>query len=402
MPEFEYRVITSEGKERKGTMFAATKEQAAMRLKLDGQTVSELAEASSKKKRDLGANSIRPSDYGMFCRQFARILHAGINSVNTLQILAEQTENKRLKRSVAELADLTGAGDSLSLAMKKQSGVFPMLLIRAVEEAEVTGNLEKAFTYMAAQFESEEKLKETTKKAFYYPALVAAVCFFVTVVMLLVIVPRFIGMFADVDFAMPYVTRLVIAVSSFCVKYWRAFLLILACIFLIARLYGLTARGKLFYSEIRLEMPFFGRLHKQLAYARFARTLSAMFYAGVPAHEALTAASGFTGYELFRRSLLTAAEQMGKGMTLSKALAASELFSPMLLQMVSIGEEIGNLGEVLEELADYYEEEALRTADRRQACLEPLSVVVMALFVGLLIVALVQPMVLLYDLVSGM
>lgn len=402
MPEFEYKVINLEGKERKGTMFAATKEQAAIRLKSDGLIVSELAEASRKKERSLRVHSIHPCDYGMFCRQFARILHAGINSVNTLQILAEQTENKRLKRSVAALADLTGAGEPLSLAMKNQGGVFPMLLICAVEEAEATGNLEKAFTYMAAQFESEEKLKETTKKAFYYPALVAAVCLCVTVVMLLVIVPRFVGMFTDIDFAMPYVTQLVIAVSSFCVKYWRAFLLILTCVFLVCRLYGLTARGKLFYSEIRLETPFFGRLHKQLAYARFARTLSAMFYAGVPAQEALTAVSGFTGYELFRRALLKAAEQMGKGMTLSKALAASELFSPMLLQMVSIGEEIGNLGEVLEGLADYYEEEALKTAGRRQACLEPLSVVVMALLVGLLIVALVQPMVLLYDLVSGM
>ena len=185
-------------------------------------------------------------------------------------------------------------------------------------------------------------------------------------------------------------------------KYRYLFLAALTGIFLVYRLYGLTSQGKLFYSKIRLETPFFGRLHKQLAYARFSRTLSAMFYAGVPAQEALEASSGFTGYELFRRTLLTASEELGKGMTLSKALTASGLFSPMLLQMVSIGEEIGNLGEVLEGLADYYEEEAVRTAGRRQACLEPLSVILMALIVGLLIMSLVQPMVLLYDFVKSM
>lgn len=402
MPEFVYKAINSEGKERKGTMFATTKEQVAIRLKSDGLVVSELAEASRKKERNLRAHSIRSCDYGMFCRQFARILHAGINSVNALQILAEQTENKRLKRSVATLADRTGAGESLSSAMKSQGGIFPTLLICAVEEAEASGNLEKAFTFMAAQFESEVKLKELTKRAFYYPTLVAAVCLCVTAAMLIVIVPRFIGMFSDIDVTMPYVTQSILAISSFCVNYWHIFLLILVCAYLIYRLYGLTAQGKLFYSEIKIATPFFGRLHKQLAYARFTKTLSALFYAGVPAQEALTAASDFTGYEVFRCSLIRAAEQMEKGITLSKALAVTELFSPMLLQMVSIGEEIGNLGEVLEGLADYYEEEALKLANRRQACLEPLSVVVMVVLVGLLIVALMQPMVLLYDLVSGM
>ncbi|MFT3984749.1 MAG: type II secretion system F family protein [Lachnospiraceae bacterium] len=402
MPQFEYKVINSEGKERRGTMFAATKEQASMRLKSDGLIISELLEASLKKKGGFRSRAIRPSDYGMFCRQFARILHAGLNPVNTLQVLAEQTENRQLKRGTAALADLTGAGDSLSFAMKKQGGIFPGLLICAVEEAEITGNLEKTFTYMAAQFESEEKLKEMTKKAFYYPALVAVVCLFVVVVMLLVVIPRFVGMFADIDFTMPYVTQVVIGISSFCVKCWPLFLAVLTGLFLVGRLYGLTARGRLFYSEIILETPFFGRLHKQLAYARFSRTLSALLYAGVSAQEALEETAGFMDYELFRRMLLSASEEIGKGMTLSKALGISELFSPMLVQMVSIGEEIGNLGEMLDGLADYYEEEAIRMAGRRQTCIEMLSVVFMALIVGVLIAALVQPMVLLYDLVSGM
>ena len=402
MPEFEYKVITSEGKERKGTMFAATKEQASMRLKSDRLIVSELAEVSFKSKLGLHSRAIRPFDYAMFCRQFARILHAGINPVNALQILAEQTENKWLKRGVTALADLTGAGESLWHAMEMQGGIFPVLLIRAVEEAEITGNLDQAFTYMAAQFESEEKLKEMKKKAFYYPAFIAGVCLFIAVATLLVVIPHFVGMFGDIDLVLPYMTQFVIRISSFCLEYWYLFLAILIGLFLVYRLYGLTPKGKLFYSKIRLETPFFGRLHKQLAYARFSRTLSAMFYAGVSAQEALEVSSGFTGYELFRRTLLAASEEMEKGMTLSKALTASGLFSPMLLQMVSIGEEIGNLGEMLEGLADYYEEEAIRTASRRQACLEPLSVVLMALLVGLLILSILQPMVMLYDFVKTM
>lgn len=404
MPGYVYRAIGQDGKEKKGNITAASMEQATSKLKADGLIVTKLdAENVFNKQINIGFGSgIKSRDYSVFCRQFVAIIKAGVSVINALQMMSEQTENKTLKAAIVGLVDDLGKGETLSNAMRKQKA-FPSIFVNLVEAGEATGSLETSFERMALQFEKEAQLKAIIKKATTYPIVVLFVAVGVIFAMMTFVIPNFMAMFDDMDVEMPAITQFVINMSDFFVAYWWAIIIVGFIAFFVIRMYAQTIPGRVLFSTIKLKFPGIGQLQTKTNCATFSRTLSTLLRAGVPMIEALEiTANSMDSNILFQRAVMQARDQVGNGMALSKPLKMSGLFPPMVVHMVSIGEETGNLEDMLVNVADYYEEEVAEATEQMMTVLEPMIIVVLAVIVGVIIMAILQPMLTLYESIDSM
>ncbi len=403
MPGYMYRAIGPDGKEKKGNITATNQEQAASKLKADGLIVMKI-EPQSALNKDItfGAPRVKARDYAVFCRQFVAILKAGVSVINALQMMSEQTENKALRSATIRLVDNLGKGETLSDAMKKEN-VFPSIFVNLVAAGEATGSLETAFERMAIQFEKEAKLKAIIKKATIYPIIVLCVAIGVIVAMMTFVIPNFMAMFDDMDVEMPAITQAVIAMSDFFVAYWWLLLIIAIVAFVAIKLYSQTISGRVLFGTLKLKFPGMGQLQTKTNCATFARTLSTLLRAGVPMLESLEiTGNSMDGNILFQRAVYQARDQVGNGVSLSKPIKMSGLFPPMVVHMTSIGEETGELEDMLENIAEYYEEEVAEATEQMMAVIEPLIIVVLAVIVGVIIMAILSPMLTLYDSIGNM
>ena len=403
MPGYTYRAIGLDGKEKKGNITATNQEQAASKLKADGLIVMKLEpESALNKDISFGAPRVKARDYAVFCRQFVAILGAGVSVINALQMMSEQTENKALKSASVRLVDNLGKGETLSDAMRKEK-VFPSIFVNLVSAGEATGSLETAFERMALQFEKEAKLKAIIKKATIYPIIVLIVAIGVIVAMMTFVIPNFMAMFEDIDVEMPAITRAVIAMSDFFVDFWWLLGIIIIALVVGVKLYGQTESGRVLFGTFKLKFPGMGQLQTKTNCATFARTLSTLLRAGVPMLESLEiTGNSMDGNILFQRAVYQARDQVGNGVSLSKPIKMSGLFPPMVVHMVSIGEETGELEDMLENIAEYYEEEVAEATEQMMAVMEPLIIVVLAVIVGVIIMAILSPMLTLYDSIGNM
>lgn len=399
MAEYQYRVITPAGKEKKGTIEARLPEQAEALLKADGNIVLSIEEASILNKDihiSIGT-PIKPRAYSIFCRQFVSILEAGVSIMKALEMLTEQTENKHLRKGIAGVKEDVGKGESLAMAMRKRGKVFPSMLCNMVEAGEASGDLETAFSRMAIQFEKEAQLKSSVRSAMIYPIALIIVMIGVLIAMLVFVIPNFMGMFADLDQGLPPATQLVVNMSNFFMAKWPVILIVVAVIIGALKYYAETAGGKFFFGNIKLKIPVFGKVQIKSNCAKFARTLSTLLAAGVPMIEAIDITARSMDNVLYKRTLMDAKDQVRRGVPLSRPLASSGLFPPMVIHMLSIGEETGNIEEMLENLANYYEEDVQVSTQRMMALMEPMIIVVMAVVVGTMVIAIIQPMFVLYE-----
>lgn len=403
MPGYMYRAIGPDGKEKKGSVTATNQEQAASKLKADGMIIMKL-EPQSALSKDItfGTPRVKARDYAVFCRQFVAILKAGVSVINALQMMSEQTENKALRSATISLVDDLGKGETLSTAMRRQK-VFPSIFVNLVEAGEATGSLETAFERMALQFEKEAKLKAIIKKATIYPIIVLIVAIGVIVAMMTFVIPNFMSMFEDIDVEMPGITKAVIAMSDFFVDFWWLIGIVVIVAIVAIKLYGQTISGRVLFGTLKLKFPGMGQLQTKTNCATFARTLSTLLRAGVPMMESLEiTGNSMDGNILFQRAVYQARDQVGNGVSLSKPIKMSGLFPAMVVHMVSIGEETGELEDMLENIAEYYEEEVAEATEQMMAVMEPLIIVVLAVIVGVIIMAILSPMLTLYDSIGNM
>lgn len=404
MPGYVYRAIGPDGKERKGNITATNVEQAKSKLRAESLVVTRI-DPESLMNRDINIGfgpAIKARDYSVFCRQFVAIIKAGVSVINALQMMSEQTENKTLKAAVICLVDDLGKGETLSGAMRKQKA-FPSIFVNLVEAGEATGSLETSFERMALQYEKDAQLKAIIKKAATYPVIVALVAVGVIFAMMTFVIPNFMGMFADMDVEMPAVTQMMINISDFFVGYWWAIIIVAVGAVFALRTYAKTLSGKYVFGTIKLKFPGMGQLQVKTNCATFSRTLSTLLRAGVPMIEALDiTANSMEQNILFKRAVIQARDQVANGLALSKPLKMSGLFPPMVVHMVSIGEETGNLEDMLENVANYYEEEVAEATEQMMAVMEPMIILVLAVIVGFIIMAILQPMLTLYDSIGKM
>ncbi|MGI8254959.1 type II secretion system F family protein [Blautia difficilis] len=399
MPGFSYVAVDKRGKEKRGSLEAETRERALEQLKAEGLIpVSVREQGALNKEIDFSiGKKVKPRDLSVFCRQFVSITQAGVPMKEALQMLSEQTENKWLKRAISEVLLNVEKGNTLADSMRSQPDIFPPMLVNMVEAGEQSGSLEMAFSRMAVHFEKEAKLKATIKKATIYPIILVIAAIGVIAVMLLFVIPIFIDMFADLDIEMPALTMFVMNSSKWMTSHWYVLLAIIVGVVVAYKLIYRTTQGRLTIDRIKMKMPLFGKLTVKTACSQFARTMSTLLMSGISTIDALETTSKIVNNIHYTNAMLKAREEVMKGVPLSEPLEASGIFPPMVYHMTGIGEETGNVEEMLEKMADYYDEEVEMTTQSVLAAMEPIIILFMALIIGTLVIAVIWPIASMYN-----
>lgn len=398
MATWGYVAVDKSGKEIKGSRDADNREQVTRDLKNQGLIVLELNEQSMLTKDisiDFGGKPT-PRDLAVFCRQFASITRAGVTIIQTLNMLAEQTENVKLQKALYAVRADVEKGESFADSLAQHDNVFPELLIQMARAGEASGSLETAMERMAVQFEKSAKTQALVKKAMIYPIVVACVAVAVVIVMLVFVIPRYMDMFEELGTELPGITKAVVAMSNFIQNYWYIIVpVIIAAVFAI-RTFAKTNSGKHLFGKLALKIPAVKNLVVKSASSQMARTLSTLLTAGVPLVEAVDIVADTMGNIWFKEALKAAVEQIMIGVPMSQPLQSCGLFPPMVYHMVRIGEEAGSTEDMLNKLADYYEEEVEMAVQSLMAAMEPMIIIVLACIVGVLIGAVMAPMVTMY------
>lgn len=400
METFSYTAVGDDGKEKKGSIVAETREDAARSLKDQGLLPMSIGKQSALDKDinfSFGKKGVKVRDLSVFCRQFSSIIKAGVNVINALSMMSEQTENKKLKAAIKNVQSNVEKGETLSSAMRSEGDIFPSLLVSMVAAGEASGSLETAIERMAIQFEKDAKISGMVKKAMIYPIILIVVMIGVVIAMMMFVIPNFMDMFEGLDAEMPFMTVMVINMSNFILDRWWLLILIVVGIVFAYKSYYKTDAGRHVIDRIKIKIPVFGVLTVKTACARFSRIMSTLLSAGMPMISAIEIAAGTMDNVLFKDALQKVRSGVALGMGFSQQIGVTRLFPAMLVHMVGIGEETGNIEDMLTNVANYYDEEVELATQSVTALMEPMIIIVMAVVVGALVLAIYQPMITLYS-----
>lgn len=399
MATYGYEIIDKDGKIKKGSIDAESMDKAKADLKGQGMTVISLTEQSMLTKDieiDIGGKPTN-RDLSVFCRQFVSMTKAGVTIVEAMRMLCEQTENKKLQKALDDVRVNMEKGESLASSLSKHPKVFPSIMVNMVAAGEASGSLEKSLDRVATQLERNSKTQALVKKAMMYPIMLLLIALAVIILMLTFVIPQYSDMFKDLGTELPGITLAVMAASDFVKAWWYAIIAVVAVVVMGLKYFGTTDMGKHVYGKIALSIPAVKNLVVKSAASSMARTMSTLMGAGVPMVEAVEIVSKTMTNIWFKEALMEARDQIMLGVPLSRPLETSGLFPPMVYHMVRIGEESGAIEDMLDKLADYYEEEVEMAVQSLMAAMEPLIIVVLAGIVGTLIAAVMAPMMTMYS-----
>lgn len=400
METFAYTAVGSDGREKKGSISAETRDAAAKAVKDQGLMPISITKQGAFDKDisfSVGKKKVKVRDLSVFCRQFSSILKAGVNVINALGMLGDQTESKVLRAAIKNVQSNVEKGETLANAMRMEGTTFPPLLISMVAAGEASGSLETAVERMAVQFEKDAKLQGMVKKAMIYPIVLLFVAIGVVIVMMVFVIPNFMDMFEGLDAEMPFMTVLVINMSNFVINKWWLLIAIVVGVAVAYHMYYRTDAGRHMIDGIKIKIPVFGLLAVKTACARFSRIMSTLLAAGMPMISAIEIASGTMDNVLFKDALQKVKNGVSLGMGLSQQLGVTNRFPAMVVHMIGIGEETGSIEDMLTSVANYYDEEVEIATQSVTALMEPMIILVMAVVVGGLVLAIYQPMIELYS-----
>ncbi len=399
MATWGYVAIDKSGKEIKGSRDADNKELVIRDLKNQGMIVLDVTEQNALTKDislDFGGKPTT-RDMAVFCRQFASITRAGVTIIETMNMLAEQTENQKLQKALQAVRADVEKGESFADSLARHPKVFPELLIQMARAGEASGSLDTAMERMAVQFEKSAKTQALVKKAMIYPVVVALVAVAVVIVMLVFVIPRYMDMFKELGTELPWITMMVVHMSNFIQGFWYIIIPAVIAVVFVLKSWAKTSSGKHVVGKLQLKIPAIKNLVVKSASSQMARTLSTLLAAGVPLVEAVDIVADTMTNIWFKEALKEAVQQIIIGVPLSQPLQTCGLFPPMVYHMIHIGEEVGSTEEMLNKLADYYEEEVEMAVQSLMAAMEPMIIIVLAGVVGILIGACMAPMVSMYS-----
>lgn len=403
MATFGYEAVNKAGKVMKGSIDADDEAKVLAELKAKGLTAMSIKKQGALTKDielDIGGYP-KPRDLSVFCRQFVSMTKAGVSIIDALKMLGEQTENKKLKKALIQVRVDVEKGEPLAEAFRAHPKIFPSLLISMTAAGEASGSLDVAMDRMASHFEKAAKTKALVKKAMIYPIVLVVVMIAVVVIMLLVVIPSYQEMFASLDTELPKITQAMIAMSSFLKTKWFIPVAIIVITVVAFKAYAKTDSGKHVFGKLALLIPAVKNLKQKEASSMMARTLSTMIAAGVPLVDAVGIVANTMSNIWYKEALLDARDQIMMGVPLSQPLETCGLFPPMVYHMTRIGEESGNTEDMLNKLADYYDEEVEMAVQSLMAVMEPAIIVVMALVVGVMIFSVLTPMMDMYNAIDA-
>lgn len=394
MPSYSYIAVNRLGKRVKENVEASSIETAKNSLRAAGYTILEIKELSALNKDIelpfLGNPTAK--DMAIFCRQFQSILRAGVPVSTVLSMLGQQTENKKLAVAIRDMQASIEKGETLAGSMRKHPKVFSSMLVNMVAAGEESGNLEDSFHQMEIWFDKAKKTKSAVTKAMIYPCILIAVMVIVLIIMMVKIIPGFLATFNEMNMELPKVTQAVMAVSDWFVAYWWLLAIIIVALVIFGAFFSKTDKGMHFFGWLSRKIPVVKNLVVRSASATFCRTLSLLLGSGLSLTDSLELVAMNMTNVYFREAVQTVRIMVSEGWPLNAGLREVKLFPPMVYNMTAIGEESGDLQEMLTKTADYYDDEVETATQSLLAMMEPAIMLFLAVFVVILVLSIFLPM----------
>ena len=399
MPNYFYTTKTLKGETKTGTLEAKNKRELARILRREGYLlISASPEEEKVKKRKFELNistitGVSLTEKMMFTRNLQMMIRAGLPLPRTLRILALQSKNKKFKNALLEIAEEITRGKSFSESLAKYPDIFSELFQNMVKIGEEAGTLEEVLKTLTQQMEREHDLKTKIKGAMIYPAVIICAMIGIGILMLVMVVPKLAETFEELAIELPLTTKLVIGLGAFLAEKWYLVILIIIILFFLLRAVLKVKKGKRAMDLLTLKIPIVSPIVRKTNSAYTARNLSSLIASGVPIVRSLEIVSEALGNIYFKEAMAEAAEKVRKGEKLSDALKPYQnIYPPIIVQMIEVGEETGQTSDVLAKLADFFEEEAGTAAKNLATAIEPLLMIVIGAAVGFFAISMIQPM----------
>lgn len=400
MPVYEYSALNVKGKRLKGIIDADSLISARQKLRETNIFPTDLRETTAREKEDghtrrsIGKlfQKVGLREISIMTRQLATLLGAGLPLVPSLAALVSQTVNPHLKKTMAEIKEEVNEGNSLAESISHYPGIFSTFYVSMVRAGEASGALNIVLDRLADFNERQQILRGKVRAALTYPVFMLLIGSVVLFFMVTFIVPRITGIFEEMNQTLPGITVFLISVSGFLSSFWFVILLFIAALFAGLRYaFTKTKGGQYMWDRIRLRMPLMGPLSHKIAVARFSRTLGTLLESGVPLLSALFIVKNIVNNRLISDVIEGARKDVEEGQSLSGSLSKSELFPPLTIQMISVGEQSGNIEQMLYKISDSYENEVESNIMMITSLLEPVMILVMGLFVGFIVISILLP-----------
>jgi len=395
MPTFTYTARSAAGDLKTAVMEAPSREDVVAQLRRQRMTVVKVDEDKQKKK---ATGKIGMRDIVIFTRQFSTMINSGLPLVQALDILAKQTENKALAEVTRAVVFDVESGNTVADALGKHPRAFNDLYVNMVAAGEAGGILDTILMRLATFMEKNDALIRKVKGAMIYPGVIMGVAGTAICVLLVFVIPTFESMFASVGLTLPLPTRIVIAMSNFLIGYWWAVIAGAVAGVVTLKKYYATSNGRLAIDKLLLRVPVLGDVIKKSAVSRFTRTLGTLISSGVSILDGLEITAKTAGNRVIQDAIMASRASIAGGDTIAAPLQKSQVFPPMVISMISVGEQTGGLDEMLSKIADFYDEEVDAAVSGLLSLLEPMMIVFLGVVVGGMVVAMYLPI---FDMINA-
>lgn len=390
MANYKYTAYSSDGEKINGVVEALSLVEAAKKIKLTCPIVEEIKEVKDKNVQAL--RRVSTKELSLLCNRFSIVLEVGLPIVQSVEMMAKQTEDLNLKHILEEVKLDVAMGRSLSAAFAVREQCFPTTFIETIRSGEETGELSAAFGRLKEYYEKSSKTTQKLVGVLIYPSIVLAVAVVVIGIILVVAIPSFTSAFDQLGTELPWITKFMIAVSDWMIKYGLVAVIIVAAVILACKVYSKTEKGAVLFSSFLLKLPVIGKIVLLSGASQFAQTMSMMVTAGMPILRSLETSGRSVSNYVMRRDILESTKGVQAGKTIAASLGKSDYLPSMLIEMTAIGETTGTLESTLKSIGDYYDNEVQMATAKALALLEPLIIGFLAVFVIIILFSVYLPM----------
>lgn len=392
MPSFQWKGRGREGQVQTGILVADSKEAVISTLRRQQIVVTAVKERGKELAFARFGGKVPPKLLAIFTRQFSVMIDAGLPLVQCLEILATQQEHKVFRSVLIQVQQDVESGSNLADAMRKHPKVFSDLYSNMVAAGEAGGILDTILQRLAAYIEKSVKLNSQVKSALIYPVAVISIAIIVVMIILWKVIPVFASLFAQLGAELPFPTVVVIAMSNFIGDFWWLIGIVSVGVVVFLKRYYKTYKGRRVLDKIMLKLPVFGLLLRKIAVARFCRTLATLTSSGVPILDGLLITAKTAGNSIVEDAIMATRKSVEEGKTISEPLADTDVFPPMVIQMIAVGEQTGALDTMLSKIAEFYEDEVDIAVASLMKLLEPLMIAFLGVVIGGIVIAMYMPM----------
>jgi type IV pilus assembly protein PilC len=395
MPYFNYTIRDANGQTRSGKVEAPNAEELRKRLQAEGLQVLEVTEDRKAPRVPAGGyGRVKLTDLAIFARQFSTMLDAGVSLIRCLDVLQAQTNNARLRKILMDLSARVESGESLSRSMARHPKAFSQMIIGLIRAGEVGGVLEESLQRIAAFLEKDVQLRRKIRSALTYPVIVLLAAIGIVIFLVSWLVPQFAQLFKELGIKeLPAPTQFLVDLSALFTQRWYVVIIAVVAILIAYKLFVSTRVGRRVADRVKLRVPVFGPLHHKIVMARFSRTMGTLLASGVPILQAMETVAGVVGNSVVSDAVIESRARIREGEKIADPLQRSKMFPPMVVHMVSVGEESGSLDHMLNKIADFYENEVEMTIATLTAAIEPVMIVLLGVIVLFIVISMFLPMV---------